>query len=181
MYLVSSSSTLGSNASQGRYVGFMDTAIIVFASGSLLKHRRGPSSMLYLPLSVLEMSRIFTQEMGQQRKPKSPAAHCTARSQVLSSSTVFVCGYDATIISSLGLLERARHRSKCPIMFLHCFPRGCTTNSPGWSGTKTSWRASAASSWAAVLDQIAALSGVERELHTCKFSCLDVWIEGCLA
>ena len=62
--------------------------------------------MLFPQLSMLKMSRISTRNMGQQRNPKSPAAHCTARSEALWPSTVFLVGVKRITAAFCSLCPR---------------------------------------------------------------------------
>ena len=65
--------------------------------------------MLSLPSSVLEMSRMSTQEMGQQRNPKSSTVFLEGATRTPAVLLVFLCAYHVTRISPLGRLDRTRH------------------------------------------------------------------------
>ena len=65
------------------------------------------------------------------------------------------CGaYHATKISPIDRLARTRHRSDLEARFFHCCWRGCIRNSSGWFGGEARARASAANSWAVLLDSL---------------------------
>ena len=87
--------------------------------------------------------RMLPQKIGQLRKPKSDAAHCTAFSHLARSSTftavgrtwtpktwpVVVCAPHATKMCPCGLSTRTRHLSRLAARFCHCLLGGWTMKS----------------------------------------------------